>query len=97
MFRVTVMMLRERVESVMLEMLLARLSWVCFLLVCLFCFLIRLACCLETLVASVEVVNLSTHAGVTLPPLHLLLAMLSLSSVSKKDVVSISLLSTELA
>ena len=50
----------------------------------LFCFLIRFACCLETLVASVLVVNL-------------LLAMLSLSSVSKKLVVSISLLSTELA
>jgi hypothetical protein len=84
MFKVTVMMFKERVESVTLEMLLALDRCGCFLLVCLFCFLIRLACCRDTLVASVLVVNL-------------LLAMLSLSSVSKKLVVSISLLSTELA
>jgi hypothetical protein len=84
MLRVTVMMFRERVESVTLETELALERWVCFLFVCRFCFRILLACCRDTLVASVDVVNR-------------LLARLSLSSVSKKLVVSISELRTELA
>ena len=84
MLRVTVMMFKERVESVKLEMELARDKCVGFLCFNLFCFLILLACCLDTEVASVDVVNLE-------------LAMLSLSSVSKKLVVSISLERTLLA
>ena len=57
------------------------LTFLCFNL---FCFLTLLACWRDTDVASVEVVNLE-------------LAMLSLSSVSKKLVVSISLERTLLA
>ena len=82
--RVTVIMFKDKVESVKLEMELARDKCAGFLCFNLFCFLILFACCLDTEVASVEVVNLE-------------LAMLSLSSVSKKLVVSISLERTLLA
>merc|ERR1719158_867044 len=84
MFKVTVMIFKDNVESVTLEMELARDKCVGFLCLSLFCFLTLLACWRDTEVASVEVVNLE-------------LAMLSLSSVSKKLVVSISLDKTLLA